>query len=144
MRIRLSSRGARAGASRSGLWWFVFGFLRRLPKEQIWTDRRTENRDDGDRIGAVELEKRHQRAVRDIRPIDLDHERCGDIGEQRQCRPLQQIDVASIAHEHFEKHAQRTERDDIQQVRSANEEAKSVGHRAKIGAEVDDVGSEQD
>ena len=75
----------------------VFRFLGRLPEKHVGADGRAEDGDDGEKIVRVELDRRQERADRHGAPGNIDGERGRDIGQQRQRRPFQNLDIAFVA-----------------------------------------------
>ena len=121
----------------------VLGLLRGLPEEAIGRDRRAQHRDHGDDVVFAQREIRHEGAIEDQPPGHVHHERDGHIGEQHEAGPFQDGDIALVAGEHLEQHAADREADGIEADRAADQQLQRRGHRAEIGAEIDDIRHEQ-
>ena len=121
----------------------VLDLFRRLPEKEIGADRRAEDGDDHGEIGGRPFDMRNDEMVGDRSPWHANDEHRGDIGQQREREPAQHGDVARVAHEDFEEHDQNGERRHIEPLRSGQNELQRRRHRSKVGADVDDIGEDQ-
>jgi len=80
----------------SGIDSLVLGLLRGLPEEQIRRNRHAEDGHDGGEKRCAELDARKQQSRKRLTPRDMRDRECGDIGEQAQCQPLQDGDIARV------------------------------------------------
>lgn len=118
-------------------------FLRRLPEEQVGADRRAEHGDDRGQVRRGQLEPRpHERAA-DFTPIDRHDQRDCDIREQRQCGPFEQARIAVVRHEDLQQGRQRAEEDDIEFLRTVQQQIDGCAHRREVGRDVDHVRDDQ-
>ena len=145
--IRASSRGACSGASTRG---FASGSSfssstssAGLPEEEVGADRRAENGDHDSEIGPGEFEMRQDKIARDGQPGHADHKHRRHIGEERQRQPPQHRGIARVAREHFEDDGDDGKAGNVENGRAGEEQAQRGGHRAKVGADIDRVGDEQ-
>ena len=118
-------------------------FLRRLPEEAIGRDGRAQHGNDRDDILRLEGKIGHERVVGDRTPRHIDRQRGGDVGEQRQAAPFQDRHISIVAGKNLQQHAGHREPDDVQMRRAMDQQCQHVPHRAQIGADVDDVGEQQ-
>ena len=81
--------------------------------------------------------------IADIAPIEVHGEQRSDVSEERETEPLQNRDVARVAHEDFEQDREDSEKRHIQKDGAADEQLERRAHRAEIGAEIDRVGGHQ-
>ena len=73
----------------------------------------------------------------------MHHEQHRDIGKEGERRPFEDCGVARIAKADFEDDAEDPEQQGIESGLASGEQGQRRTHRAEIGAEIDDIGDEQ-
>ena len=122
---------------------FLFDFLTGLPEEEVWTDRRAEDRDQRRPRGMAAGPGRHECRTQDFGPVRLGDE-CGDhVREQREREPLQRVGDLVIAQAHRRVADAETEQRFVDLRRTAAEHLRRVAHAGEIGRDVDRVGDQQ-
>lgn len=87
----------------------ILYFLRRLPEEQVRTDRGAEHRHHGQQnfVSAGQLRAHHLAGY--LPPVHTQREHHGHVGQQRQRQPLQPAHIGLIRNEHLQHHGQQAE-----------------------------------
>ena len=117
----------------------LFYLLGRLPEEQVWGDRRAEDRGEQEDETGVEADVRHHCRREHRAPLHLRDERHHRVGEEAQRQPFQNRRVARIPDEDLErKHAHR-KRGRGHRLRHRHEQPERGGHRRDVGGHVDGV-----
>ena len=86
---------------------------------------------------------RNDKVEGDRSPRHANDEHRRDISEQRERQPAQHGDIARVAHEHFQEHNENGERRDIEPLRAGQNELQRRAHRSQVGADVDDIGEDE-
>ena len=74
--------------------------------------------------------------------MHAEHDR--DVGEQAERRELQDSGILAVVEEDLEQHAKQAEAERVGDNFAAQEHLHDGAHRAQVGAEIDDVGEEQE
>ena len=117
----------------------VFRFLRRLPEEEVRTDRRPENGNDHLRLVRPQRGTGRE-AARQFQPTDADDKKGRYIGEENKGEPFEDGNIARVLEEELHRHACRPEEDDEKRWTATGEKPDDLPHRAEIRSNVDDIG----
>ena len=121
----------------------VFGLLRRLPEKEIGADCRAENGDQRRKIGAFERDRRPKGGA-DRRPFRLtDHDGRGNVGEKGKGEPFQVRDVFSVWQRDLQDERHASQRQHVSPERPRQKQFGRCGHRADIGAEIENIREQQ-
>ena len=86
---------------------------------------------------------RHDQVLRHGQPGHANSEHRGNISQEGDREPSQHCRVSRITHEHFEEDGDSRKRGNEQELRSVNEKSQRRRHGSEIGADIDDVGNEE-
>ena len=86
----------------------VLDFLRRLPEKDIGADRRSEHRNNCQKIVCVYLKRRFDYCREGLYPLDMDRKNGGNIYEKDEGEPFQHVGVAAIGDDDFGHGAENT------------------------------------
>jgi hypothetical protein len=139
----MSMRRVRSSFASASHALFFLHFLRRLPEEEIWADRRAKNRDQRGPRAVHMRHMRHEGIVCHDRPRGTDVERSDDVRQEYERQPLQSIGDRRVSQPdrgHRDADAEHHDPDVRAQTR---EQLGRVGHAGEVGADVDRVGDEQ-
>ena len=121
----------------------IFGLLRGLSKEQVGTDGGTKDGNHGRKVIRVPAHRGNDKALCGLRPGHLHHEHAGHISEQNQRQPLQHRNVAGVLEENLKHDADRRKKQDIEKLRTAENQSRCVSHRAEVRPNIDGIGDQQ-
>jgi hypothetical protein len=122
---------------------FVFYFLRRLPKEQVRADRRTENRHEHSPGFTSLRPARNKSGTHDCAPIGLQHERRDDVSEETRRKPFQDSGNLIVATANGGEGDDDAEEHHVIVRIKAGKHFRTIGHAGEIGANVDRIRSEE-
>ena len=114
-----------------------------LPEKQIRADRRPENRHQRHRMRLVHREAWHQNSAHSLLPRDIGDKQHRNIGQQRKRGPFEDAGIAIIADQHFKQDADNPEDDRVEQHWTRDQQRQRRPHRAKVCAQIDDIGDQQ-
>jgi hypothetical protein len=143
--MRVNSLGACSGARVSGRApapSFVSS-TSGLPEKQVRADRGAHHSDDRHQIFRLEQQRWPNDGPGYLIPRHVHNEGADHIAEQRQAPPFQDGDVACVAGEDLQPGRERTEQHDVDQGGAADQQLQRRAHRAEIGAQVDQIGGQQ-
>ena len=121
----------------------LLDLLRSLPEEKIGADRGAEDSDNNGEIGGGPFDMRNDKMEGDRSPWHANDEHRRDISEEREREPPQHGSIIRVAHEHFQERDENGERPHIEPLRAGQNELQSCAHRSQIGADVDDIGYDE-
>ena len=123
---------------------FLLDLFRGLPEEEVGADGRADHRDDEREIGWRELYPRHDGRQQQRAPVWLDDDRGDEVRRQRECQQLQDARVVTIGDEDLEQQdADGEDHEDQDEWNPWREHLHARRHRAKVRADVDGVGDEE-
>ncbi|MGY3156680.1 hypothetical protein ACVW0V_005820 [Bradyrhizobium elkanii] len=119
-----------------------FGFLRRLPNEEIRRYRRAQDGDEGRQEGGIETHVGNQNAFQSFVPGHLHDGERNHVGEQAERQPLQHGNVSVVVEEDLGEDRHGAEQHHVRDAGAADQELEGVRHGSEVGGDIDRVGHE--
>ena len=114
-----------------------------LPEKQVGADGGAKKSDEHDQEFPVGGEVGNEGSAQRGAPVDVHGEDRGDISEQRQRQPLEDVGIAHVGHADLKDHGQQCEEGSIHMGGPADDELHSGPHGVDVRGQIDRVCDEQ-